>query len=59
MRPIYCQRHQRIFRGHGTTRVYRKLVFNFCAQCWHTHRTDCEDLMVRAGGNQKKTEVRL
>lgn len=50
MRPIYCHRHGRIFRGHGTTRVYRRLVFNFCACCWATHREDCEDLMSRIAG---------
>lgn len=37
--------HNRKFRGHGVTRVYRKIVFNFCARCWSARRRDCEKHM--------------
>lgn len=34
--------------GHGTTQVYHKIVFNFCARCWMNHRERCNHLMEAA-----------
>ena len=47
VRPIFCDRHQAIFRGLGTSRVLARLVFNFCAKCWTDDREGCEEYMRR------------
>jgi hypothetical protein len=44
MRPILCAKCNSIFRGKGTSRVMRKLLFFFCAKCWRD-RDACEELM--------------
>ena len=49
MRLVFCSRDNRLIRGHGTTRVMRKLVFHFCARCWR-NREDCEAHMRRVAG---------
>lgn len=51
-RAIYCNAHGRMFRGHGITLVLRKLVFNFCAECWRADKTGCEAMMAKAAGVQ-------
>lgn len=50
MRPIRCDLHGRKFRGHGVTRIYRKIVFSFCACCWLSRPGDCERHMQRMAG---------
>jgi hypothetical protein len=50
MRPIYCDLHNRIFRGPRTTRVCRLIVFSFCAPCWTERRGECDAHMLRMTG---------
>jgi hypothetical protein len=45
MRPILCNLHNRMFRGHGITQVFHKIVFNFCEHCWIMRRHDCNEHM--------------
>jgi len=33
--------------SHGTTQVYRKIVFHFCAGCWKGLRASCNQRMVQ------------
>lgn len=49
MRDVWCSHCNRLIRGHGTTRVLSKLVFDFCAPCWR-QRENCEAFMRRAAG---------
>jgi hypothetical protein len=49
VRDVFCNRCNVIVRGHGTTRVLSKLVFDFCASCWR-NREDCEAFMRHAAG---------
>ena len=43
-RAVKCSLHGKAFRGHGTSRVLRKIVFHFCGACW-LKRGACEELM--------------
>ena len=47
MRPIFCDLHGRRFRGHGTTQVFRRRLFQLCAACWFNRRHECNDHMKR------------
>jgi hypothetical protein len=49
VRAIFCHMHNRVFRGHGVSRVMRKIVFHFCARCW-ARPEECEELMRRVTG---------
>lgn len=55
MRPIFCSLHNRIFRGPGTTRVCRFIVFFFCAPCWTGRRAECDQHMLRTAGLAPRT----
>jgi hypothetical protein len=55
-RPLLCNLHNRIFRGHGTSQVFHKIVFHFCAACWLTRREDCNDHMRRVVFGAAKKE---
>ena len=43
-RLVYCTACS-LAAGHGTTQVYRKIVFHFCRQCWTHGRSRCHKLM--------------
>ncbi len=49
MRIVFCNKCTRMVRGHGTSRVLRKLVFHFCTRCWR-ERENCEAFMRRIAG---------
>jgi hypothetical protein len=46
MRIVFCSYCPRPIRGHGVTRVLRRVVFHFCAGCW-SRRSVCEAFMRR------------
>jgi hypothetical protein len=46
MRLVTCSCCSCIF-GHGTSQVYRKVLFHFCAACWTRFRDRCNDVMAR------------
>lgn len=33
--------------GHGTSQVFRKILFHFCVGCWTRQRAKCNDFMQR------------
>lgn len=39
---------------YGTTRVFRKLIFHFCANCWSTKKPECVDAMAKVGATTEK-----
>jgi len=49
-RDVKCNLHGRTILGHGTTQVYRKVVFNFCVECWTRRRDECGALMALTAG---------
>jgi hypothetical protein len=56
MRPILCYQCSTVFRGKGTSRVMRKLLFHFCAKCWRDRRA-CELHMIRTAAPELLNEV--
>jgi hypothetical protein len=47
VRLVNCSRCGCRF-GHGTSQVYRKILFHFCAACWGRHRSECNSVMENA-----------
>lgn len=47
MRKVTCSNCAKSC-GRGTTRVFRKLVFHFCALCWTRERNQCVSFMARS-----------
>jgi hypothetical protein len=41
-RAIKCSHCSRVFHGRGTSRVFRSVLFHFCAKCWLTRRAAYE-----------------
>jgi hypothetical protein len=48
-RAVKCNFCSRPIHGHGTTRVFRKIVFHFHALCWR-RRSDCDRFMAAIAG---------
>jgi hypothetical protein len=46
MRKVTCSNCSKSC-DRGTTRVFRKLVFHFCAFCWVQERLRCVQFMAR------------
>jgi hypothetical protein len=57
VRDVWCNLCGRKIQGHGTTRVLRKLVFNFDARCWRRKKI-CEALMRGVAGTSPDPIVR-